>query len=70
MRDPAVVGLLSNRGNIKLVVKPPIKLNELCHLLSQELVECRTRSPKTVIFCWSLQQCADMYLTLTRILGS
>lgn len=70
MKDPAVIGLPSNRDNIKLIVKPSINLSDLCQLLSQELVKYRTKTPKTVIFCRSLQQCADMYLTFTRILGS
>ena len=69
MNDPSIVGLSSVRHNITYEVEPYIKLNDLCSLLSSELLEHRAKVPKTVLFCRTLQGCADIYVGLRKLLG-
>ena len=70
MNDPNLVGLSLVRHNITYEVKPYIKLNDLCYLLSSELLEHRAKAPKTVLFCRTLQGCADVYVGIRKLLGA
>lgn len=67
LQDPAVIGLPPDRVNIKYTVCPPVK--DLCHQLSDELASKRLDTPKTVLFCRSLQHCANIFATIKRLLG-
>ena len=68
MKDVALIGLHPGRRNIKFIVKPTIKVNELSLLLTTELSELHTKAPKTVIFCRTLLQCANLLTSLKRYL--
>ena len=67
--DPVLIGLPPNRVNVKHIVKECPSINELCHQLSDELMSKRQNAPKTVLFCRSLQGCADMFVVMKRMLG-
>jgi len=66
MKDVKVIGLHSSRPNIKYIVKSSILVEELATMLTTELVTLRTRTPKTVVFCRTLLQCANLLASLTR----
>ena len=66
MKDVALIGLHPGRPNIKYIVKPSIKVDELSLLLTAELSNLRTKAPKTVIFCRTLLQCANLLMCLKR----
>ena len=70
MQLPKLIGLPPNRDNIKYVVKPTIKTVELAHFLCGELKATRTAMPKSVLFCTTLQQAADIYTLIKRQMGS
>lgn len=52
------------------MVKPPIKTVELVEVLCEKLKATRTAMPKTVLFCTTLQQVADIYSLIIKCLGS
>ena len=60
MHNPVVIRLPPNRQNIKYVLKPTIKKKEFAHILAHELLTLRTLTPKTVVFCATVKQVADM----------
>ena len=64
-----LIGLPPNRANIKYIVKECPSINELCHQLTNELMSKRQNVPKTVLFCRSLQSCADVFVVMKRMLG-
>ena len=70
MNGPSLVGLSSVRDNIAYEMEPYIKLNDLCYLLSSELLEHHAKAPKTVLFCHTLQGCADVYVGIRKLLGA
>ena len=67
--NPVLIGLSPNRVNIKYIVKQSPSINELCHQLTDELMSKRQNVPKTVLFCRSLQSCADVFVVMKRMLG-
>ena len=69
LQDPIIIGLPPDRVNIKYIVKECPAVKDLCHQLSDELRSERTGTPKTVLFCRSLQHCANIFATIKRILG-
>ena len=69
LQDPAIIGLPPDRINIKYIVKECPSMKDLCHQLSEELSSKRSRTPKTVLFCRSLQHCANIFATIKRIMG-
>ena len=69
MQDPAIIGLPPDRPNIKLSVQPCPSIPKMCEWLAKELLEKRTTTLKTVVFCRSLRHCADMCMILKRLLG-
>jgi len=66
MKDVILIGLHSSRPNIKYIVKTTIVVEELASLLTAELVQLHTGTPKTVVFCRTLLQCANLLATLKR----
>jgi len=69
LQDPAITGLPPDRINIKYIVKKCPAMRDLCHQLSDELTSKRSQTPKTVLFCRSLQHCANIFATIKRLLG-
>ena len=57
------------RPNIKYSVLPMPAMEDLCSTLSKELIESRASTPKTVLFCQTLQQCGDFYAIIKKELG-
>ena len=68
LKDVALIGLYSGRPNIKYIVKPSVKVEDLAAMLTSELVELRSNTPKTVVFCRSLLQCVNLLVALKRLL--
>jgi len=66
MKDVALIGMHPGRANIKYIVEPSIKADELSSLLTAELSELCTKAPKTVIFCCTLLQCVNLLTSLKR----
>ena len=69
MQDPAIIGLSPDRPNIKLSVQPCPSIPKMCEWLAKELLEKRTTTLNTVVFCRSLHHCADMCMILKKLLG-
>ena len=69
LQDPAIIGLPPDRNNIKYSVKECPSMKELCHKLTDELNSKQSQTPKTVLFCQSLQHCANIFATIKRLLG-
>lgn len=67
--DPAIIGLPPDRPNIKYIIEECPNIPELCCQLTSELISKCTQMPKTVLFCRSLQNCANFFATLKRMLG-
>ena len=70
MEKPVLIGLPPNRINIKYIVQPCPSITEFCSQITGELMLKRAQTPKTVIFCRSLQNCANMFAMMKRMLGS
>ena len=58
-----------NRANVKLIVESCLDVRELCHQLTNVLMAKQTATPKTIVFCRSLQHCANIFEFVKRILG-
>ena len=69
LQDPIIIGLPPDRTNIKYNVKDCPSMKDLCQQLSDELLLKRAEAPKTVLFCRSLQHCANLFATIKRLLG-
>ena len=69
MEKPVLIRLPPDRINIKYVVQPCPNLTEFCSQLTAKLMLKQARTPKTVIFCRSLQNCANMFAMMKRMLG-
>lgn len=69
MIDPVVIGLNADRTNIRYIVKPSITLQELSKILADELMSSRSKTPKTVLFCRTLKNCADIFTSIKLALG-
>ena len=69
MDEPLIIGLNADRSNIKYVVRPLQTVDTLSTTLAYELVTEHTNMPKTVIFCHTLRDCADMFSALKQKLG-
>ena len=61
LEDPVVIGLPPDRANIKYSVMQLVAIPELCQQLTDELQLKQTETPKTVLFCRSLQHCASFF---------
>ena len=53
MKDVKVIKIHPGMANIKCIVKPSIKVNEISLLLTRELSKLHTEVPKTIIFATS-----------------
>ena len=69
MNNANVVGLSPERPNIKYSVIPMPDVADLCSTLAQELIKVQADTPKTVLFCQTLQQCGDFHTRIKRLLG-
>ena len=69
MDEPLVIGLNADRSNVKYVVKSNQTIDELSTTLASELIVAHPSMPKTVIFCRTLRECADMYTAFKQKLG-
>ena len=61
-----IIGLQPDKENIKYLVKPCLSVGEISSVLDDELLRERSNMPKTVLFCRTLQHCADIYMALRR----
>ncbi|XP_065908791.1 putative ATP-dependent DNA helicase Q1 [Dysidea avara] len=64
-----MIGLHPNRANIKYVVKTGTKVEDLCSKIAGELIEQRISVKKTVIFCRTVNKCAQIFSLLMKALG-
>ena len=62
--------LLANRPNIFLSVAPPMKLMCFAESIGDKLKTKWLSYPKTIIFCRSYQDCANLYTAVIQILGT
>lgn len=69
MKEAVVIGANTGRSNIKYIVKPLVSQEELCSTLADELLKERTKCVKTVLFCYTLLDCGQIYAKLKRYLG-
>lgn len=69
MVDPYMVGLDSARSNIKYSVMPSSTADELTSSLADELISDRLKTPKTIIFCQTLRDCAEIFALIKTKLG-
>ena len=69
LNNPVVVGISPNRPNIFLSVAPHIKLNCFAKEVGDKLKSERLSYPKSIIFCRSYQDCANMYAAVIHNLG-
>ena len=69
MENPKIIGLPPNWENIKFVLKPSIKKKDFAYSLASELLTFRIQAPKTVVFCATIQQVADIFSIIKRDLG-
>ena len=70
MKEVLVVGANTGRSNIKYIVKPLLSQEELCSALADELLKECTKCVKTVLFCYTLLDCGQIYAKLKRHLGN
>ena len=69
MKDPTIIGVNTDRSNIKYMICPRITQRELSKMLADELLTERTRVVKTVLFCTTLLNCAEVYTSIKGFLG-
>ena len=62
MDHPTLNGLRPDRTNIKFAVEPCPDIRKLYHQLIDKLMVHRTATPKTIVFCQSLQHCANIII--------
>ena len=65
-----IIGLHPNRVNIKYIVKTGTKVEDLCSEIAGELKEQRISVKKTVIFCRTVNKCAQIFSLILKALGS
>jgi len=64
-----IIGLPPERANIKYTVVPMPTMAELCSTLALELKTHCFNTPKTVVFCQTLQQCGDFHAKMKKEQG-
>lgn len=69
MDDPNIIALSPQRSNIFLSMKPPINVGKLGCDLAEEFMANKKKFLKTVLFCRSYRDCADLFTTLKCKLG-
>ena len=70
LKDPALIGLPPSQPNIMYEVRRLPSLNEFCNSITSDIMSMRLAYPKTLIFCHSYTDCAEVYKSLRRKLGS
>jgi len=69
LKDPAVIGLPPDRENIKFNLKVFASAADFSSVLANELMLKGRTAPKTVVFCCTLQHCANLYTLIKRKIG-
>ena len=69
MDNLSLIGLRPDRTNIKFIVEPCPDIRKLCRQLTDELIAKGRATPKTIIFCRSLQHCANIFALVKQMLG-
>ena len=70
LKNPVIIGLPPSRDNTTFIkVEKLSTLDKFCQLLANEIQIYRTGFPKTIIFCQTYPDCANMYHQLKCILG-
>ena len=69
LKNPAVIGLPPDRENIKFNVKVCASAADFSSVLADELMLKGREAPKTVVFCRTLQHCANLYTLIKRKMG-
>jgi len=69
MTNVTMIGLSPERHNIKYSVVPMPDMADMCSALAQELADMHAETPKTVLFCQTLQQCGNFHAKIKKLLG-
>lgn len=69
MSNISIIGLSPERHNIKYSIVPMPNMVDVCSALAEELVKMHAETPKTVLFCQTLQQCGNFYAKIKHLLG-
>ncbi len=69
MKNPNIIALCPQRPNIFYSTRPPADLDNLTSIIEHEFIEKGNKFMKTIIFCRSYKDCADLYITLRHKLG-
>lgn len=69
MKEPVLVALSPDRGNIKYTVNDKFNVDQLSDLLYHEMISTHT-FPKTVVFVRKYTDCSELYSILEHKLGS
>ena len=67
--NPVIIGLSTNRPNIKLYVNEWKDLQSFCQHLSDELKVKRLNHPRTLVFCQNYVDCSNLYANLVEYMG-
>lgn len=70
LKDPALIGLPPSQPNITYNVGRLPSLSEFCDSITSDILSMRLSYPKTLIFCHSYTDCAELYKSLRKKLGS
>ena len=70
LRDPVLIGLPPSQPNITYKIEQLPSLSEFCDNISGEILSMRLAYPKTLIFCRSYTDCAELYKSFRRKMGS
>ena len=69
LNNPVVIGESPDRPGIFLSVVPSMELDCLVETMCDALRDKRINLPKTVVFCRSCKDCADLYVAIIDKLG-
>ena len=69
LKNPVIIGLPPNRDNTMFRIKSLPTLEKFCTTLASDLQIYRTNFPKTIIFCQTYSDCANMFYFLKCKLG-
>jgi len=69
LEDPAIIGMPPNRPNIRYTIEHPIGILDFSQKITDELMAKRIEMPKTVVFCRTLQNCANIFNVVKKRLG-
>lgn len=70
LKDPLVIAVSPCKANIMYVVENYESLNQSMGPFVARLQKERARMPRTIIYCRSYSDCADLYLYFRQSLGS